>query len=422
VTTIGCADDYEVVLEDSSTIGTVAVQRRLSDLEFSELTWGRVESAVSEASVTLALDAYGPGCCPYPLRGWDQSIAIYRNGRRQWGGPIVGWRVLDDGRVQIAARDLLAFAMKEFIYTNRTFAAVNWQEVISQLVTDISGGLGTTVPWSTIDPASFPEYAEYAAGFPYVVDRTYAISQMKYLLEAMTELAAEAGETFSCGPERVHYGAYGLAQENGLGFVDTARPIINNHTVFGIPKVVVDCLGVATDVFAVGSAAGPGGFQRVNNVRITPLPDGLTNYSEHFHLQAAVQPDPRWNLEAQMLGGHVSAVAALAPVVTLEAVHLTPEFGSMPEVSGSGPFRPGLDGLAGVRPGLVAKWGFDDDCWTHLPVTRPTDPRMGAPALEFTPNIELVRLVQLDVRVAATDDGFDESIQAHFTPWAELSS
>jgi hypothetical protein len=415
---IGCAGEYVVQLERGASLVapteiTLEYGQTLPDplhiLQWSSLSWQRVENGVAHAKVVLARDVFGRVCCNYPLRGWDQHVGFYRDGVRVFGGPLVGWRRLPDGNIELAVNCLLAHAKKAYISDNRTFTATGVQQIISDLCSDIQDALSQVAPWyninpSTVDPDAFAIYSGFIPQ-----DRTYAIAEMKTLYDVIAELASETGVSFSCGGLAVHYGLY----EFDLGM---ARPSLDYSSTIGEPQITVDCLDVAEDVFIVSAAAGAGGYQSVVNAAIVGLPP----YASDFILQTHAQPDSRLSSESLVVAGMSAAAAALAPKVTIEQITLTPEFGSIDGYDNPGYsfVDPGMDGINDLMPGLIARWGYDGDCLNDIPVIIAFDPTD-----EITPlfydfeSFKHVRLVQVDVEVSKTDEGLSEVIRGSFTPW-----
>lgn len=74
----------------------------------------RVINDVSTATVTLG-SAFGGYACCAEINGvvpWAFEISIYRNGIREWTGPLVNVRRASDGMVTLTARDKMAWLMK----------------------------------------------------------------------------------------------------------------------------------------------------------------------------------------------------------------------------------------------------------------------------------------------------------------------
>ena len=433
---IGQLEEYIVRIEDSATALSVRPAFSAGDafalheVPWASVRWTRVLNDISTASVTVPNDIWGRTLCPYPLHGWDQTLAVYRNGMLVWRGPIVGWRVDDDGRVEISALDVLALTKKWFIYIDHTFEEVDLWTVLSTLFTDQQ----TYADWFyLVDPAvSHPgELGGWA------ITREYRAAQMHSLYQAMRDLATEAGMFFSAGPDKVHY------DPNEYDF-GSAAPVLHDGSVFNRPKVTVDCTEVGTRVWAVGDDAGVGGFQTILDVSLTTTL-GVEPYSEVFVLQALSEPDPRLQGAGLAQAATPYAVEALAPKVTIEAMQLSPSFGGLPSgdnVEGS------FSDINDLRPGLLVKWGFDANCMSAIPINTlvdpvaayppstygdvvlrrydvwpppgflPPDPPEVASVVLSSERIEWAALVQLSVSVSSTDDGVSESISASFIPKA----
>jgi hypothetical protein len=89
---------------------------------------------------------------------------------------------------------------------------------------------------------------------------------------------------------------------------------------------------------------------------------------------------------------------------------LEPRFGSEP-----------FGGINDLVPGaFAARWGFEADCASNVPVTT-NDPYREFPYSYYsTDRIEQVRLAQLNVTVTKSGDDVSEDIAASFVPDAAI--
>lgn len=429
---IGALDEYIVRIEDSAlAMGrrdnyTPGVNYALHELPWSSLRWGRVMNDISTASVTIPNDMWGRTMCPYPLHGWDQTLAIYRNGSLVWRGPLLGWRHNEDGLVEISAADVLAFGRKWYVYQDRKYTTTDPLDVISILFSDQPA----SSPWfSLVSPGLID--ASMKAGW--WVARTYKAAQMQSLYTCIRSLSEEAGVFFSAGPDFVHY-------DSDEYYFASASPVLHEGSSVSIPKIAVDCSEVASRVWAVGDDAGVGGFQTIADASMTTR-FNQPAYSKVYDLQSLSEPDQRLQGAHLVKAATPSAIHALGPKITIETVELTPTFGGLSSGrEGLGSFR-GMDSL---RPGLRVRWGFDADCLSEVPVYTILDPTAAYdvatygpvlraaiwPPIVYAPeddankvfatsaSIDWMVLVQLDVSVAAAEDGLSEQINASFIPMA----
>lgn len=412
-----CMLERSLNLPDPALAGTGRFSHyMLYELPWESITWNRVENEVSTCQVDLANDSYGRTCCTYPLQGWFQSIGVYRNGERVWWGPLIGWRTKGD-TVALAAMDMLAFAKRRFLAVDRSYTAVDAFTVISELATDIYNNSGdplslypnVKIPWNNLNPTY--GYPGAIAGFN--VTRTYPISSLMTFFDMLADLHNEYGLYFSAGPDRAYYNPYEFIFENN-------RPVLNESTVLTKPQISVDCFNVATNTYLVGQNNGTGGYAKVVNVN-TLL--GTTGYGDPWTLDARAEADPRTTDADLDLGyaGVPTAVENLAPQMTLEAMILHPRFGSI-DTNNSNITGTSFRGFAGINdlvPGaFAARWGFEADCVSNVPVTT-NDPFREFPYSYYsTTTIEQVRLAQLNVTVSKSGDDLNEQIAASFVPYA----
>lgn len=413
---IGTAREYNVVLERTSTLpapDSTDTATILAEIPWTNLHYERVANDVSGTRVALPVQ----DAADLALHAWDTAIAVYRNGLRVWGGPVMGWQLDENDMVQIAARDIFAFASKEFLFTNRTFTAMPAGSIISQLVNDISSGLGSNVPWQNMDPLTL------GYGPSSTLSRTYAVAEMKSLAVVLGEMVTEAGFTYTAGPRYAHF------DESAFNF-GHAAPVLHEGSVMKRPLISVDGSNVATDVFMVGAAGGVGGYAHVENASLVNAPTGQwPAYSQDFVLQNRAEPSPRLAYASLIQSGAVDAVRALFPEVTIEAMTLAPSFGS---VSAGYSFTPGVDfelpgesALRGFRdfndliPGMRADWGFEATGLPDVGIARFGEVTSEYISYRVASNASRVKLIRLDVDVSADGDGLDEVVKAAFEPVAD---
>jgi hypothetical protein len=420
---IGEPQEYVCMLERTLNLpdpalapSGVSAHYMLYELPWEMLTWNRVENEVSTCTVDLANDAYGRTCCTYPLQGWFQSIGVYRNGERVWWGPLMGWRTKGDA-VSLAAMDMLAFAKRRFLAVDRAYSAIDAFTVIAELADDIYDISGdplslypnVKVPWNNLNPTY--SYPGAIAGFN--VTRTYPVSGLTTFFDMLVDLHNEYGLYFSAGPNRAFYNPYEFIFENN-------RPVLNERTVRTKPNISVDCFNINTDTYLLGQNNGTGGYAKIVNVN-TLL--GTTGYGDPWTLDGKAEADPRTTSADLDLGyaGVPSAVEALAPRMTLEAMTLDPRFGSvdLPNTVLTVGMVRGFEGINDLVPGaFAARWGFEADCVSNVPVAT-NDPFRESPYSYYsTTTIEQVRLAQLNVTVSKSGDDLNEEISASFVPYA----
>lgn len=409
---LGVAQEYIVRLEDASTIpafDSADAAIGLHELPWSTIKWGRVENGISTATITVANDIYGATCCPYPLHGWDMLVAIYRNGRLAWRGPLLAWRWnKKESALELSAADLFQFSKKHFLTLDRTFASATTYTVFSTLVGDVVDGTyaGNDNMWRNLDPANTNPYPE-SLTTGVIVSRTYVAAQMKTLHDVLTELVTETGLSYTCGP-------VGAMYDVGKLLDDEPVPSLNEQTVMGRPEMTVDCSAVAGVIYATANQSGVGGAQTIDDASWTSVDSALyPAYSDYFSLQEQVPVDDRLPISDSIVSA-VQSIAAevLAPAVTIEAIRLNPRFGI-----GATRTRRTFRGFDDLIPGLIASWGFDEDCLSIVPVQCVPNMDSSSTPVLTAARIAHARLVSLDVTVTMGDDGLDEEIMGSFIPW-----
>lgn len=407
---LGCATEYVVHLEamhalrpprgytDADDDLPLPVVSVLHEFDWTTIKWGRVGNEVSIAQVALARDQYGESCCTYPLVAWEHCLAIYRDGQRVWQGPVIGWGHDEDGDMTIIAHDILAFTKKAFLPQDQDLVG-SLSSVVSTLMNQIAFSWGSVVLWQNMDP----ELTGGAA--PVNVDRKFQFRQLKTMFEIMSELANDAGLTFTAGPEVVHYDQYPF--NNGAD-----SPALSVTTTLSDPKVTIDASNLAIDNLVANAASGVGGYQRIENVVLAfSFASTPPSYTEWFLAETA-EPDPRLPFLPTVLAGLPSAVERLRPNVTIESLRLDPAYGS--------------DQLGTVRgaainelvPGALARWGFDIDCLQDVGVATFGEITDEYISYHLDDRIRYTKLVQLDVNVSRGDDGLVEDITSAWVPIA----
>lgn len=414
---IGAPEEYIVLLEDAGVVFSSPFFLNpmtaypddggvLHEVPFSSLTYGRVTNNISTATVTVPNDEYGKTLCPYPLHGWDQAVAIYRNGLLVWRGFLMGWRRTSSGQVQLSARDVLAIGDRWMSLSDVVATDQELWSAVSDYIEAVGVTMHATLPMFIMDPLNM-----HPGGTSDIsITKTFVGADARTLTSVFEELASEYNLFYSAGPDGVHY-------DKREFYFGTAAPVLNTHSVLNVPVVVVDCSGVAGMLFALSDNAGIGGYRTIEDASMTEQV-GIDAYSTQFNLGEGVEPDPRAVGNELTIAVTRKAVETLVPKTTIEALKLATTFGSTDNFkSGADEFR-GFRDFNDLRPGMVARWGFEEDCLSEVPITSPIDPTAKT-GFYRTSRIVAVELVQLDVSVNRADDGLAEVISASFVPIAD---
>lgn len=451
MSTIGCAEEYIVRIEETLTLPMMTDTGALTgniepihELPWSAIEWGRVENDVSRATITVANDPYGTTMCPYPLHGWKQSIGIYRNGTRVWWGPIIAWGNAEDDAgsvsVQITAHDIFAFLKRPGVTVIADIDMTTYPAlIISQIIQDIGGLAYGAVPlsflYSNMDPA-YTDITQYSTWGPLGVVRTILATTHTPAWSAILDILAEVDGRLSA----VAFLGYIKARSANrqLPSEGAADPVLNEFTVLNKPRLTVECTEVASYFWMINDNAGEGGY--ASSTEVISLLSGYTDpvtgvpfnnfyawdtpFVPGLWLPTYMPAEPRSDDANALIAGYNPAIKALAPNTTIEALALREAFGA-PDKQGQAiaAVAPGFAGINDLVPGMfVARWGFDQDCLSGVPVTNSAG-NYELPATYYQNDmIRFVRLVQLDVTVTKDDSGLTETIAASFVPEAVTNS
>lgn len=404
MTAIGDLQDYVVLIQDCTdptNAFTDAMPIR-AEVPFSSLSWGRRESDVSKAVVSTDLSCVDG----VRFQGWDDVISVYRNGSLQWCGPIVGWTKSLSGEVEVVAHDIFAWAAKRFIYADIDATNEDVWSFLGDAVSDIAAASSEYAPWFLINP----DYVHPAQAFGVGLSLSVKSSELRLLSELLTTLVEE-------------YGLFYTALPTGGWYDDAALELkvpLTEKDIVGGASMVVDCLPTARTLFLPRDRAGASGF--IGTTSVTFSPSVIAPYST-FVQQAMVEEMTKTSdasvseLRARQLRAFASR---FFPVVTLESVQLSGEFGSA--VSG-------FNGMSTLIPGLTIDWNVAD-LPLEVPVAvvaasgRPnrTDILVDPTSYLTIGTTSVARLTELDVNVSVDQDGVAETISALFIPWAEPSA
>ena len=419
---IGSAEEYVVRIEQTTAamIGIPGTVSPLYDLPFSAISWQRVENAVSVATVDVSNDMYGNTCCPYPLHGWLQALAIYRNGELVWWGPIVGWHSLNS-TVQIIAHDVFAFLQRAVIISDLTVADPPGVSITSILAVSSLAGNYT---YDYFLPASYDPVAWDTWG-PFVVERTYLGTALAKVWEATQSILGEVNGVATA------LGKYGMMVARG---VQPTIASIDESNTLTRPQINVDCLNVASSVFVLNDSAGEGGFASTIDISVAMVesstgtvtwadlvypekePVYVGEFTVPLPLPLYISGEPRMNDASAVEFAYPEAMTALAPKVTLESIQLAPNFGEgtrTDENYGGTVF----DGINSLVPGrFSATWRFQTSCMSDVPTVWKEPNWEWSNEFVYSTKIEACHLVQLDVTVAVSESGLSETVMASFLP------
>lgn len=426
---LGCPDEYIIRIEDTTSLVAPYLETTypstptvLHELPWSEINWQRVENDISGASVTVANDLLGNTCCTFPLHGWTESLAVYRDGDLVWWGPILGWRSAGDS-VQIVAKDLFYLLSRNVIAadldTDADLPGRLVAGVISRFISDIETAAATTLGFINLDPRwTGAAIGDVGAGFNILFEHVYLASSYANAWSAIVDLLGDA-DSFA-----TMLGHTALWPGSTSPWLPTQpTTYLNPVTVVDKPQLVIDCTKVASSYQFTQDNAGTGGFAAVSSDNFLTMEEGFTNQTPHdlrytpgLYLPEFTQQQPRAGSYS-----NTPTIDALVPGVTIEALRLSKDYGS-PGTNAFGlDFRGrSIPAINGLLPGFtLATWDFEQDCLSAVPVAT-ADPVIGVavgPAtFAYNPVITTCRLVQLDVKVTKTDGGLDEVVSASFVP------
>lgn len=414
---IGEPEEYIVTLEDASVIfssgyyfdslgSTVDNSAVLHEVPWSDLQWGRCANRTSVATVTIPNDEWGKTLCPYPLKGWDQALVIYRNGLRVWAGPLLGWRRTSAGQIQVTARDLLAFGERGLALDDVVVVGGELWQAVSDYIAAVQVTTHATTPYPIMDPIFMHPGESSAIG----ITKTFVGAEARYMSDVLSELSSEYNLFYSAGPDGVHYSRTEF-------YFGTAAPALHEGSVLNAPVVVVDCSEVATMLFALSDNAGGGGYRTILDAAMVELV-GAGAYSDSFSLASVIEPSAHAVGDELTVAATKKSVETLVPKTTIEALKLAPSFGSISNQKDADDRFRGFEDINDLRPGMVARWGFDEDCLSEVPIASLRDPNSRT-GFFLTSRIVAVELVQLDVSATRRDDGLSEVISASFVPIAD---
>lgn len=146
---LGCASSYDAFL------ATRGASDLLMPLPFAKIDWNRTVDGTSTASVDVGGvqgDAWVDCCAALAeYDPWEVELAIFRDRRRVWAGPVTSMPWSDDGEmVTVNASDLSAWLQRRKFHrdhhdTDLDVCQVAWHYINDALSVDDSMGLVTRV-------------------------------------------------------------------------------------------------------------------------------------------------------------------------------------------------------------------------------------------------------------------------------------
>lgn len=428
---LGTPEHYEAWIVDgvaSLSEADVTPVNVLVALDWATINWERVENEISTASVVvptaLASKAavrstrWGYGgrpLQPMPLRAYIHWLYVLRDGVIVWRGPIISWSgpVLG-GTMEITAWDALAYAKRRMVVDQSVTDGDLWDAVHTMVV-----GIGSSSPpWPLLDPATLNPGG--TSGITY--SREYLLSERLYLFDALLDLT-KLGLWFSCGPTAVSYDSHEFLL-NYFNLVTTVSkltkpaPTLNEHTVLNNPQVGFDGRGLVGQVYA--DSVDADGNRTSTTVPLDPAMDQTYASVDGAQFESVVRGEVGFDAlgEAQ----RILTIDSM-PSLSTEPMILGPRFGSTTGwgTSGTPPSVSDVSGVAGfagindLRPGLVARWGFDTPQITY-------DQPIGAyrPGLDTywggAGEIEYAWLSRVEVQVTKREGDIQERILGSFRP------
>lgn len=412
---LGQGDYTASIVFSSSPTTTIAV------MPFSEIKWQRVNNKTSSASLVVPGADGGIECCGVfgGLRPWDHMLVVERNGYVVWDGPIIGWTRDPSGDLTIRALDRSSLFSKTLVGKTQLFPAGSALETILRgLFTN--GFVGPT-PFSLTIDYDWGTY--FTPAPPGEVD--LHVERLDYLESVLSQLAQSTDLYWTCRSDLVQFCEYklrsGLTAEGLTGVhlpgFDNRWPALSESVVTELPTVAVDGTNLATVVYLGGASSGANGHAVVDIVDLRSAIWYVDNGDPPPYILSSLQ-DGQGNLTQSdttsvTTAAEQRAVAVSTPNLTVEQIHLAPNFGGQT-------LLPSLDNL---MPGCRFLLDFQETCAFNVPTSKRVytyDTVSGQYdfTLAWAGDTRHVRLDQLDVTV--DDNG--EEVVASFTPTVEVLS
>ncbi len=253
MTAIGVAEEYVVVIADATSPATAYTTSApiLAVVPFTDLQWGRVMSDISTGKVSIPIPTSDLGVT---LRGWDMALDIYRNGDRQWSGPIVGWR--PGLTTQISAHDVMAWTKKRRVASDRTFTDDDVLDAIALLMDDAQVLAGETFPFDLLRP----DVLHSGLAFGAKITQSWASAELQTIYDAvLAPYVDQVGLYFTALPGSAWWDDASLQEARN-------RPTLDVRTVLDDPVVEVNCLDVCDHLFVGDDRFGVDGYSTVYGV------------------------------------------------------------------------------------------------------------------------------------------------------------
>ena len=275
--TIGCADEYTVILT-ARDLTTYA-----GELRWSHLSWSRVLDDISEASVDVP-DVFGGLRCNIEfgdaIRPWRFGLKILRNGSEVWSGPITNIsRPVRDGvgadYVTLSARDAMVWTQKRITSDYLNFEAADAGTVFR---TVLDAGMAADNPMGLDCP-------DFDTG--YTMTREVVPLDFEYTYDILSELANSAVDYFMINNElavfdAVDFGWYVLRDDVKTRIMETTDPygrylygLFTDEAWINRPGFDIDGMSQGNSILIPGADSGEAGFRRYWSASDVDLTDGL---------------------------------------------------------------------------------------------------------------------------------------------------
>lgn len=387
--TIGTCEEYEAFIVASGT------QIPLVTLPWSQISWGRLRSDISTASVIVSPQNGGVECCGAigGLEPWDQMLRIERNGAIVWDGPVTGWRE-EAGTLKVRAMDRFCVSKKRYVGSHLNLVNSDPVAIIASLIASAAIG----------NPAYdiYSLTAAYSSASTETVSREYFVERLDTVYDAIREVvSATTKGFFTCYRDTVY-----LYEPQMAALVGANAPLVlSEQTMIGRPTVDVEGFGMATKAYVGGSSVGVPGFPLIGN-DATFLGTYVAAFLETASAQSRTGSQADLNLMAKRL-----AAEAATPDATVERVRLSPNFGAVGFPAD----------LSYLLPGVRVLLDFESTCAFNVPFVEYRETG-GVASYATTSTIQYLRLDELEVSVTqSADGGLDETIMASFRTVAGLS-
>lgn len=244
-------------------------------IPFNQLQWSRSLDDTSQASVvTNGVSNTGPmrECCALlgSIQPYKHEIGIYRNGLREWSGPVVDVK-FPDQQVQVYAEDLSHWLKIRWLHNNHNDVQQDLANIWVEYVQDAM---------SVENSAGLNAIVHALTGV--LADRLYTQDMGTFAADAIAELA-RTGLDWYCVDRRM---VGGPVAAQPAAYPDApAIPTLTDESFRSAPEIDRNGDLMGNSWFVGGDGAGPGGNAIIGVYG--PEWPGAPDFPDHVHRAAA---------------------------------------------------------------------------------------------------------------------------------------